>query len=1024
MDKRYDMPSLNDISVISSGRSPAMNDTLNKIIEQFTFSPQGRGGNTVFPLQDEPDDYEEYDQPQSHIEQLQPSAILSKSVFAKKIRQNIYKDETFEEEETIESQIQADTNNVDLNNIMNSGRLMRLKLDMDKFPDQALGIEDFVVVMKEVIADQIKIDDEILVSQLIDNFYRIDVHNTGKVSFDMVSSYLIEQEIMMEMGKDRTLTYRPSQIIDESRHDNYIDKLFYFPSIDKIGVMEQNLRALKIYNANNLRCEYSLMVKTGIALASEYIQEFHVIILSSSDKSMLFFHADSHNLLRRIMVPDSQHTMFWSHEHQTLFSAGMEGAIYGWNVDEILNPDIKSEEIPYFDVIAKGMPWKDGDECIFHIVELTAMQQIAAACADKKIRIWDIRWESNTKPRKILQGHIKAIRYLAYSYAYNLLISCGFEFDALVWNPYVSEPICHLKGHESPLTGVECPEINPTIVTADSKGVIKIWNIKDYSLIQTFYVNVLKLKAIKSIPKHRRLIAASRKLQVFDYEKPFIPEISDDSPIFCAKYSSQQLQIFIAGQHSIKVWNCITGRPIKLISDIFINDITSLILDESDRKIIVGDHSGRIVMVDSLSGVILKEFCSHSEEVTGMVYVAGDRLLITCSWDKKIMIHNDNLKGGFKEKRRGVVRSISNAHSNDITCIAYSSTLDLIYSGSRDCQIRVWDYETCKLEAVLLGHHSDILIVLSLDPYPMILVSDQGGNLSIWGISCPNMPRFQCLVKWRNMHTLEKTATITAATHYCLDNALRIVLGDEKGTIRLLEVKDLLTELNISPYHKESPKLKSRNPTRLADLDMQDTEKTHKITFMQRKSSESSLESEDPQPSNELEFVAKPLKEDHYVRQVIQWRAHNDAIKHLSYISELTTTGVFSTGLDHMAKLWTINGESLGVLKQGSRVPSDWNFDVKEEVKSRKQIRARNIMNKIANLPNSTKRFGTSREVEGRSGFKKLNTRLTEDNPPLITAAEMLKNINEVEKLMPKDNAYENLKESRGFKPKKSKRNY
>lgn len=329
MERRQNVTSLNDISIISSGRTPAMNETINKIIEQFNFSPQPKGSNAYFPQPEEPDDYEDYDQPSSSREQLQPSAFLSQSVFAKKIRQNTYREEAPEEEETIESQLSGDTGNVDLNNIMNSGRLMRLKLDMDKFPDQALGIEDFVLVMKEVISDQIKIDDESLVSQLIDNFFRIDVHNSGKVSFDMVSSYLIEQEIMMEMGKDRTLSYRPSIIVDESRHDNYIDKLFYFPAIDKVGVIEQNLRALKIYNADNLKYEYSLVVKSGIALATEYIQEFHVIILTSSDKSMLVFHADNHNLLRRIMIPDSQHTMIWSHEHQVLFSAGMEGTIYG-----------------------------------------------------------------------------------------------------------------------------------------------------------------------------------------------------------------------------------------------------------------------------------------------------------------------------------------------------------------------------------------------------------------------------------------------------------------------------------------------------------------------------------------------------------------------------------------------------------------------------------------------------------------------------------------------------------------------
>lgn len=73
----------------------------------------------------------------------------------------------------------------------------------------------------------------------------------------------------------------------------------------------------------------------------------------------------------------------------------------------------------------------------------------------------------------------------------------------------MAEPINRLKGHEAPLIGLECSTVNPTIITGDSKGFIKVWNIKDFSLIQTILVpNVLRLKAIKLIPKHRRLATA------------------------------------------------------------------------------------------------------------------------------------------------------------------------------------------------------------------------------------------------------------------------------------------------------------------------------------------------------------------------------------------------------------------------------------------------------------------------------------------------------------------------------------
>ena len=306
------MEKFGDISLVNGEKSAAVNDTINKIVEQFAFSPHIRNSSNLalFPAQDDLDDTEDYERADNYKrEVLQPSKFLQDSVFAKKIRQSKYIEEPPEIEETIESQLTGEGASFDLNTMMNQGRLMHLKLDMDKFPDQALTVEDFVIVMKEVIQGHIEIDEITLVTQLIDNFHRIDVHNTGKVTFDMVSYFLIEQEINAEMNKERTLLYRPSSAVDESRHDNYIDKLFYFNSIDKIGVMEQNMRTLKIYNAETIRYERTYLVNSGIALGAEYIQEFHVIVVTYSDKSMLVFNAGNDKLLKKIIIQDSQHTL-------------------------------------------------------------------------------------------------------------------------------------------------------------------------------------------------------------------------------------------------------------------------------------------------------------------------------------------------------------------------------------------------------------------------------------------------------------------------------------------------------------------------------------------------------------------------------------------------------------------------------------------------------------------------------------------------------------------------------------------
>lgn len=85
------------------------------------------------------------------------------------------------------------------------------------------------------------------------------------------------------------------------------------------------------------------------------------------------------------------------------------------------------------------------------------------------------------EPTKTLIGHSKAVREIAYSERHKILVSCGFDFEVFVWNPYCEKYIIKLDGHESPLVGVNCPSNLNVFITCDTKGMVKVWNINDYS---------------------------------------------------------------------------------------------------------------------------------------------------------------------------------------------------------------------------------------------------------------------------------------------------------------------------------------------------------------------------------------------------------------------------------------------------------------------------------------------------------------------------------------------------------------
>jgi len=127
--------------------------------------------------------------------------------------------------------------------------------------------------------------------------------------------------------------------------------------------------------------------------------------------------------------------------------------------------------------------------------------------------------EKAKEPLKKLEGHRMAIREIAYSDSFKILFSVRFDFKVMVGNPYWKDAIIKLDGHESPLVGVNCLKGLDCFITCDNKGVINVWNIKDYSCLQSFNVaGVNQVTSMRVVPKHRRLIVGSRIFKVYEYK--------------------------------------------------------------------------------------------------------------------------------------------------------------------------------------------------------------------------------------------------------------------------------------------------------------------------------------------------------------------------------------------------------------------------------------------------------------------------------------------------------------------------
>jgi WD40 repeat protein len=170
------------------------------------------------------------------------------------------------------------------------------------------------------------------------------------------------------------------------------------------------------------------------------------------------------------------------------------------------------------------------------------------------------------------------------------------------------------------------------------------------------------------------------------------------------------------------------------LKNIFDSDITCMDFDHSHRKLVVGNHLGQVKVFDLLSGIMTHQLEGHDPgdgEISFIGYGNEDNTIITAGWDRFIKIHSDETSE-HKDPKQNVLRGKSNCHKKDIVSGAYSHNLGLIASGSRDNSVRIWDYEKIKLEAELLGHTSEVVILKFLNPFPLLLSADNSGQLYVW----------------------------------------------------------------------------------------------------------------------------------------------------------------------------------------------------------------------------------------------------------------------------------------------------
>ena len=472
-----------------------------------------------------------------------------------------------------------------------------------------------------------------------------------------------------------------------------------------------------------------------------------------------------------------------------------------------------------------------------------------------------------------------------------------------MWNPYVNNPIYKLSGHIHSLVGIKCIPDSHQLVTADISGMFKIWDIRTFTCIQSFNAPVAELNSFAVTYPEKKIIAGAKRLYQYTYEEPKDQNKVDEGiPLMCL-YNSLYNTFITAHPSCIKIWNCLNGKLVRVFRNLTPDDITTIQLDNKQRKLFVGDSKGRVLTFKVKNGMKIKKFKKHAGEVTCLLFWEDAKFLISSSWDRKVTIHDDS-RGGEK----GAIRFDQIRHSDIVNSIDLHEEGIYLASSSDDGTILLTNIKTLRQENELQGHEGEVKSVKFLNPYNCLVATDLLGYLYFWAVAPSNLKNTMLLTI---SNEIEKNTG--AGFENCpirtLDwdkNSEVLYGGDDLGNIHSWNITHLLQKLQRHGAKKN---------------DVSNENKEHSSSILITSTSAIS--------ESGKRFVPEDIK------RLSSWKAHEEGIIHVKIMEDLKM--IISSSFDYRVHIWDFNGTRLGTLIVGG----DDEWEVKIDTLSKLEISRR-----------------------------------------------------------------------------------
>lgn len=612
-------------------------------------------------------------------------------------------------------------------------------------------------------------------------FQDIDVSGTGSIFWlQFVEFVIARSETIRRQAAQASITFNhfefeKSQVTLNYRPQvtkRYFNKAFYWPNhpADLVVVFEEGQKAFNLHRPQTMiRRRKAEGHKKEDLLAAEFIPAPWDWVVTAANDKLLVFWDQNFNRIMRWELDFVVGALRWCPEVSALYAADHSsvktGRVQVWRMDDALSVREawdKFKETPKTD--------KKLDVVSGHTKPVQAMlwicpdQFLVTGSLDATVRIFDV---VQMKRKHVLQGHTRGVLSLEYIPERQILLSSGFDHYVKLWDPGAGVCYHTLSGHGHSIVSMAAvPSLDYEIMTLDSDGVVKLWDLRRLECAQSFHAGDPqreKAGEIEALEPHAlcmlerdRVLVSGRRMVLFDREASD-PRLTADTPITAIAFVARKMEIVTTVKNDIRIWSALSGSLLTEHEDVIDSNITTLQFGLMGRRLFVGAERGQINVLNNACGSVLKRLASHSAEVTQIVCTVG-KVLSLSTRDRKIMIHSDT-----DPKRSYVMKTIDLGEIGPVSQIDHDSR-NIVAASTEDGDVYWFNCDSAKQagssEQSKVQHESSVPCCKYMSSVPLVATADLDGRLFFWSVQplTPYDVFFEARLDFKKRHgTLKKS---------------------------------------------------------------------------------------------------------------------------------------------------------------------------------------------------------------------------------------------------------------------------